>query len=260
MLLVISPAKTLDYDTPPVTPRFTLPAHLEQASELIERLRELSPAQISELMDLSDKLAGLNAARYGSWTPDFTPANAKQALLAFKGDVYTGLNAEDFSEADFDFAQRHLRMLSGLYGVLRPLDLMQPYRLEMGTKLSNARGKNLYEFWGERISQWLNEAMAEQGDNILLNLASNEYFSAVKRKALNARIIDTEFKDLKNGQYKIISFYAKKARGLMARYVIKNQLRDPVALQQFDAQGYRYSAEQSSADKLVFLRDHPQDV
>ena len=242
MLLVISPAKTLDYDPPPVTPRFTLPAHLEQASELIERLRELSPAQISELMDLSDKLAGLNAARYGSWTPDFTPANAKQALLAFKGDVYTGLNAEDFSEADFDFAQRHLRMLSGLYGVLRPLDLMQPYRLEMGTKLSNARGKNLYEFWGERISQWLNEAMAEQGDNILLNLASNEYFSAVKRKALNARIIDTEFKDLKNGQYKIIGFYAKKARGLMARYVIKERLSNPEDLKAFDYQGYRYSA------------------
>ena len=259
MLLVISPAKTLDYDTPPVTPRFTLPAHLEQASELIERLRELSPAQISELMDLSDKLAGLNAARYGSWTPDFTPANAKQALLAFKGDVYTGLNAEDFSEADFDFAQRHLRMLSGLYGVLRPLDLMQPYRLEMGTKLSNARGKNLYEFWGERISQWLNEAMAEQGDNILLNLASNEYFSAVKRKALNARIIDTEFKDLKNGQYKIISFYAKKARGLMARYVIKERLQDPAGLKDFNAQGYRFSSEHSKADSLVFLRDHADD-
>lgn len=259
MLLVISPAKTLDYDTPPVTPRFTLPAHLEQASELIERLRELSPAQISELMDLSDKLAGLNAARYGSWTPDFTPANAKQALLAFKGDVYTGLNAEDFNEADFDFAQRHLRMLSGLYGVLRPLDLMQPYRLEMGTKLSNAHGKNLYEFWGERISQWLNEAMAEQGDNILLNLASNEYFSVVKRKALNARIIDTEFKDLKNGQYKIISFYAKKARGLMARYVIKERLSNPEDLKAFDYQGYRYSAEQSKPDSLVFLRDQPQD-
>ena len=259
MLLVISPAKTLDYDTPPVTPRFTLPAHLEQASELIERLRELSPAQISELMDLSDKLAGLNAARYGSWTPDFTPANAKQALLAFKGDVYTGLNAEDFSEADFDFAQRHLRMLSGLYGVLRPLDLMQPYRLEMGTKLSNARGKNLYEFWGERISQWLNEAMADQGDNILLNLASNEYFSAVKRKALNARIIDTEFKDLKNGQYKIISFYAKKARGLMARYVIKERLSNPEDLKAFDYHGYRYSSEPSKPDSLVFLRDQPQD-
>ncbi|WCD79453.1 peroxide stress protein YaaA [Pseudomonas sp. TUM22785] len=259
MLLVISPAKTLDYETPPVTPRHTQPQHLDHAQELIQQLRTLAPNEIAELMHLSDKLAGLNAARYGSWHPEFTPANAKQALLAFKGDVYTGLDAESFAEADFDFAQRHLRMLSGLYGLLRPLDLMQPYRLEMGTKLANARGKDLYAFWGERISGWLNAALAEQGDDILLNLASNEYFSSVKRKALNARIIDTEFKDLKNGQYKIISFYAKKARGLMARYVIKERLTDPQGLKDFDYQGYRYSAEASSADKLVFLRDTPQD-
>ena len=259
MLMVISPAKTLDYETPPATTRFTQPEYLDHAQELIGQLRELSPAQIAELMHLSDKLAGLNAARFGSWQPNFTLANAKQALLAFKGDVYTGLAAEDFSEADFDFAQRHLRMLSGLYGVLRPLDLMQPYRLEMGTKLANARGKDLYAFWGERISGWLNQALAEQGDEVLLNLASNEYFGAVKRKALNARVIDTEFKDLKNGQYKIISFYAKKARGLMARYVIKHRLSQPEQLKTFDSQGYRYSPEQSSADKLVFLRDQPQD-
>ena len=259
MLLVISPAKTLDYDTPPATARFTQPQFLDHAQELIGQLRQMSPQQIGELMHLSDKLAALNVARYGSWQPDFTPANAKQALLAFKGDVYTGLAAEDFSEEDFDFAQAHLRMLSGLYGVLRPLDLMQPYRLEMGTKLANARGANLYEFWGERISGWLNEALAEQGDDILLNLASNEYFGAVKRKALNARIIDTEFKDLKNGQYKIISFYAKKARGLMARYVIKERIRDPEQLKAFDYQGYRYSAEQSKPDSLVFLRDHAED-
>ena len=220
-------------------------------------LREMTPAQIGSLMSLSDKLAGLNAARYASWHPDFSPANAKQALLAFKGDVYTGLAAEDFDAADFDFAQRHLRMLSGLYGVLRPLDLMQPYRLEMGTKLANARGANLYEFWGERISAWLNQDLAEQGDAVLLNLASNEYFGAVKRKALDARIIDTEFKDLKNGQYKIISFYAKKARGLMARYVIKERLTDPEGLKDFDYAGYRFAAEESSADRLVFLRDHP---
>lgn len=259
MLLVISPAKTLDYDTPPATARFTQPQFLDHAQKLIGQLREMSPAQIGELMHLSDKLAALNVARYGSWRPDFTPDNAKQALLAFKGDVYTGLNAEDFSEADFDFAQAHLRMLSGLYGVLRPLDLMQPYRLEMGTKLANARGNNLYDFWGERISGWLDEALAEQGDDVLLNLASNEYFGAVKRKALKARVIDTEFKDLKNGQYKIISFYAKKARGLMARYVIKERIRNPERLKDFDYQGYRYSAEQSGPDSLVFLRDHPQD-
>ena len=259
MLLVISPAKTLDYDTPPVTARYSFPEHLEHSQELIEQLRTLSPQQVAELMSLSDKLAALNVARFGSWQPEFTPQNAKQALLAFKGDVYTGLNAEDFSEADFTFAQAHLRMLSGLYGVLRPLDLMQPYRLEMGTKLANTRGKDLYAFWGDRISAWLNQALAAQGDDVLVNLASNEYFSAVQRKALRARVIDTEFKDLKNGQYKIISFYAKKARGLMARYVIKERLTDPARLKEFDYQGYRFSEEQSTSDRLVFLRDQPED-
>ncbi|MES2869363.1 MAG: peroxide stress protein YaaA [Pseudomonadota bacterium] len=256
MLMVISPAKTLDYTTPPATARFTQPQYLDHSQELIEQLRELSPQQIGELMHLSDKLSGLNAARFGSWTPAFTPENAKQALLAFKGDVYTGLNAEDFNETDFDYAQTHLRMLSGLYGLLRPLDLMMPYRLEMGTKLANARGKDLYAFWGTRLSEWLNEALIEQGDDVLLNLASNEYFSAVKKSALNARIINTEFKDLKNGQHKIISFYAKKARGMMSRFVIKERINNPEHLKQFDDQGYRFSAEQSKPDLLVFLRDH----
>jgi cytoplasmic iron level regulating protein YaaA (DUF328/UPF0246 family) len=259
MLMVLSPAKTLDYETPPITERFTQPQYLDHSQELISQLRELSPAQISELMHLSDKLAGLNAARFGSWTPDFTPANAKQALLAFKGDVYTGLDANSLAEADLDYAQQHLRMLSGLYGLLRPLDLMMPYRLEMGTKLANARGKDLYAFWGERISEWLNEALAEQGDDILLNLASNEYFGAVKRKALKARIIDTEFRDLKNGQYKIISFYAKKARGLMSRFVITERIDAPAKLKEFDLQGYRYSAKDSNIDKLVFLRDNADE-
>jgi cytoplasmic iron level regulating protein YaaA (DUF328/UPF0246 family) len=255
MLMVISPAKTLDYDTPPTTKRFTQPEHLDHAQQLIGQLRDLSPQQVGELMHLSDKLAALNVARYGSWTPAFTPENAKQALLAFKGDVYTGLNASDFSEQDFDFAQKHLRMLSGLYGVLRPLDLMQPYRLEMGTKLSNARGKDLYAFWGERISNWLNDALAAQGDDVLLNLASNEYFGAVKRSALNARVIDVDFKDMKNGQYKIISFYAKKARGLMTRYVITERIEQPEQLKKFAYDGYRYSPDDSSPDHLVFLRD-----
>ena len=256
MLMVISPAKTLDYETPPATQRFTQPLYLDHSQALIGQLRELSPQQIGELMHLSDKLSGLKAARFGSCTTAFTPENAKQALLAFKGDVYTGLNAVDFSEADFDYAQNHLRMLSGLYGLLRPLDLMMPYRLEMGTKLANARGKDLYAFWGTRISEWLNEALAAQGDDVLLNLASNEYFSAVKKSALNARIINTEFKDLKNGQHKIISFYAKKARGMMSRFVIKERINCPEQLKQFDAQGYYYSAEQSKPDLLVFLRDH----
>jgi cytoplasmic iron level regulating protein YaaA (DUF328/UPF0246 family) len=255
MLMVISPAKTLDFETPPVTKRYTQPQFLDHSQELISQLRDLTPAQIGELMHLSDKLSGLNAARFGSWNPAFTPKNAKPALLAFKGDVYTGLDADTLSEADLDYAQKHLRMLSGLYGLLRPLDLMQPYRLEMGTKLANARGKDLYAFWGNRISEWLNEALKEQGDDVLLNLASNEYFSAVKRPALNARVIETEFRDQKNGQYKIISFYAKKARGMMSRFVISERISKPQDLAQFDAHGYRYDKALSSPDKLIFLRD-----
>jgi len=258
MLMVISPAKTLDYSTPPVTQTHSQPEYLAQSAELIALLREMSPAQISELMQLSDKLAGLNVARYASWQPPFTLDNAKQALLAFKGDVYTGLTAEDFSEQDFVFAQQHLRILSGLYGLLRPLDLMQPYRLEMGTRLANQQGKDLYAFWGTQISQWLNQALAQQGDNLLLNLASNEYFSAIKKDALNAQIIDTEFRDLKNGQYKIISFYAKKARGLMARFVIKERVQQMEALKDFNAEGYYFSPQHSSENRLVFLRDTPQ--
>ncbi|WP_150301242.1 peroxide stress protein YaaA [Pseudomonas profundi] len=255
MLMVISPAKTLDYETPPSTERHTLPRHLEHSKELIEILQDKSVQDIAKLMKLSDKLAALNVARYGSWSETFTTENSKQALLAFKGDVYTGLAAEDFSEADFDFAQKHLRMLSGLYGTLRPLDLMQPYRLEMGTKLANPRGKDLYAFWDERISESLNQALAEQGDDILLNLASQEYFGAVKPRALKARVIDTVFKDRKNGEYKIISFYAKKARGLMARYVIKERVTDPEGLKDFDLDGYRFNSASSSANKLVFLRE-----
>lgn len=254
MLMVISPAKTLDYDTPPVIEQSTQPRFVEHSVELIDVLREKSPQDIAKLMSLSDKLASLNVARYGSWERESTPQNAKQALLAFKGDVYTGLNAEDFSADDFAFAQQHLRMLSGLYGLLRPLDLMQPYRLEMGTKLANPRGKDLYTFWGDRISQWLNEDLAAQGDQVLVNLASQEYFGAVKPKALNARVIDTVFKDQKNGQYKIISFYAKKARGLMARYIIKERLQDPEGLKDFNLEGYRFDPAASSENQLVFLR------
>lgn len=255
MLMVISPAKTLDYQTPPVTQRHTQPEHLEHAAELVAQLRRLSPLQLGELMHLSDRLAGLNAARFDSWTPPFHPGNAKQALLAFRGDVYSGLAADDFSEADFDFAQAHLRILSGLYGILRPLDLMQPYRLEMGTRLANARGKDLYAFWGEQLADWLNQALAAQGDRILLNLASQEYFAAVRRPPLEARVIDTEFRDFKNGQHRIISFYAKKARGMMARFVIKERIQRPEDLKLFDCAGYRLAAELSSENKLVFLRD-----
>lgn len=254
MLIVVSPAKTLDYESPLVTPRFTQPELLDHSAELIKRARELSPDQIASLMKISDKLAGLNAARFAQWQPGFTPANARQALLAFKGDVYTGLAVEDFSEADFDFAQGHLRMLSGLYGVLRPLDLMMPYRLEMGTRLDNRRGKDLYQFWGEVITDHLNEALARQGDEVLINLASDEYFKSVRPKSLKGRIITPVFKDEKNGQFKIISFYAKKARGMMARHIIKHRLTKVEQLTGFNTEGYCFVPEESDASHLMFKR------
>ncbi|MGL4250303.1 MAG: peroxide stress protein YaaA [Aeromonas sp.] len=254
MLIVVSPAKTLDYESPLVTPRFTQPELLDHSAELIKRARELSPDQIASLMKISDKLAGLNAARFAQWQPGFTPANARQAMLAFKGDVYTGLAVEDFSEADFDFAQGHLRMLSGLYGVLRPLDLMMPYRLEMGTRLDNRRGKDLYQFWGEVITDHLNEALARQGDEVLINLASDEYFKSVRPKSLKGRIITPVFKDEKNGQFKIISFYAKKARGMMARHIIKHRLTKVEQLTGFNTEGYYFVPEESDASHLMFKR------
>lgn len=258
MLTVISPAKTLDYETPPITETATLPEFSDHSAELIRQLRELSVQDIAVLMKLSDKLAALNVARYESWQPEFTRENAKQALLAFKGDVYTGLDAESFSETDLEFAQQNLRMLSGLYGLLKPLDLMQPYRLEMGTKFANSRGKDLYAFWGSIITEKLNELLAEQGSDVLVNLASNEYFKVVKKKELKARIITPVFKDQKNGQYKIISFYAKKARGLMSRYIIQHQISDPEQLKDFDLEGYRFAETMSEGDTLTFIRDHAE--
>lgn len=254
MLMVISPAKTLDYTTPLATSRYTQPALLEKSQQLIAVARDLSPAQIASLMSISDKLALLNAQRFNDWQPEFTPDNARQAILAFKGDVYTGLQAETFSEADFDFAQQHLRMLSGLYGVLRPLDLMQPYRLEMGTKLANPAGKDLYSFWGETLTQALNEALAAQGDDVMINLASDEYFKAIQPKKLQGRLIKPVFLDEKNGKFKIISFYAKKARGLMCRYIIENRLQQAEQLKQFDLEGYFFDEENSRADEWVFKR------
>ena len=258
MLTVVSPAKTLDYETAPVTETFSQPQFLDHSQLLIDELKQLSVQDVAELMKLSDKLASLNVARYESWTPQFSVANAKQALLAFKGDVYTGLDAETLAEDDFTFAQQHLRILSGLYGVLKPLDLMQPYRLEMGTKLPNSRGKNLYEFWGETICNHLNNELQESGTQVLVNLASNEYYKAAKEKNINARIITPAFKDWKNGQYKMISFYAKKARGLMARYIIENRIDEPEALKNFDVEGYRFAESMSEGDTWVFIRDHEE--
>lgn len=254
MLILISPAKTLDYQSPLATTRYTQPELLDHSQRLIDVARKLSAPQIKALMGISDKLADLNATRFHDWQPDFTPDNARQAILAFKGDVYTGLQAETFSEEDFDFAQQHLRMLSGLYGVLRPLDLMQPYRLEMGIRLENTQGSDLYQFWGETITQKLNEALAAQGDKVIVNLASDEYFRAVKPKLLDGEIIKPVFLDEKNGKFKVISFYAKKARGLMSRYIIQNRLKTPAQLKDFAVDGYAFDEEMSGKGELVFKR------
>jgi hypothetical protein len=255
MLIVVSPAKTLDYDSPLATQTYTLPELTDHSSELMEVCRELTPMDIASLMKVSDKIAGLNAARFAEWQPEFTTENARQAILAFKGDVYTGLAAETMTDEDFAYTQQHLRMLSGLYGLLRPLDLMQPYRLEMGTKLANPRGANLYQFWGSVITEKLNAALAEQGDNILINLASNEYFKSVKPKSLDAQLITPVFKDCKNGNYKVISFYAKKARGMMARYIIDNRIKSVDELKQFDVAGYYFVPAESTSKELVFKRE-----
>jgi hypothetical protein len=254
MLIVISPAKTLDYETVPKTKVFTTPDFLDYSQQLINRLRNFSSLDISDLMNVSSKIADLNFDRYESWETPFTQKNAKQAILAFKGDVYTGLDAETFKADDFKFAQKHLRVLSGLYGLLRPLDLMQPYRLEMGTKLKTDAGKNLYEFWGLDITDGLNKQLKKIKSNTLINLASNEYFKSVKPKELNAEIITPAFKEFKNGEYKMIGIYAKKARGLLSRYIIKNKLSDPEDIKSFNEDGYRYNKKLSKADNWVFTR------
>ncbi|WP_394129747.1 peroxide stress protein YaaA [Shewanella maritima] len=255
MLVLVSPAKTLDYENPAPTTQFTQPTMLEQSQSLIEICRELTPADVASLMKVSDKIAALNVARFGDWQPEFTLDNAKQAIYAFKGDVYTGFDAESMTSVQQASAQAHLRILSGLYGLLKPLDLMMPYRLEMGTKLANSGGANLYAFWGESITHEVNKALSQQGDDIIVNLASNEYFKAVKPKSLQGQLVTPVFKDCKKGQYKVISFFAKKARGLMARYIIDNQLTALEQLQAFDLDGYYYSAEQSTANSPVFLRE-----
>ena len=254
MLIVISPAKTLDFETPPKVPTFTIPDFLDDSAELIDELRSYEPYRLGDLMGISPKLADLNSNRYHNWSLPFTADNAKQSVLAFKGDVYTGLDADSMSADDLQFAQAHLRILSGLYGVLKPLDLMQPYRLEMGTKLKNRRGKDLYDFWDDRINKTLNDELAGQDSPVLVNLASNEYFKSVQPERLNARIVTPTFKEARNGDYKFISFTAKKARGLMSRYIIRNRLAEPDDLRGFDLEGYRYNAALSDADTPVFTR------
>jgi cytoplasmic iron level regulating protein YaaA (DUF328/UPF0246 family) len=254
MLLLLSPAKSLNFEPHSSTAAHTQPLFVKQAAELIDILKQKSPQEIASLMRLSDALAGLNVARYAAWTPKFTVKNAKQAVLAFDGDVYDGLAAKTLAPQELAWLQNHLCILSGLYGVLRPLDFMQPYRLEMGTNLANASGGNLYQFWGSQISDYLNQCLKSDKTPVIVNLASVEYFKAVDPKTLKARVVDCVFEDFKDGNYKIISFYAKRARGLMARFAASNRLTQPEQLEGFDLDCYKFVPAASSADKLVFRR------
>jgi cytoplasmic iron level regulating protein YaaA (DUF328/UPF0246 family) len=254
MLLLLSPAKSLNYDTPlaPHTP--TAPLFVKQSQELIALLRAQSVQDIAHLMSLSDKLAALNVARYQAWSTRATVKNARSAVLAFDGDVYDGLNARSLAEGELAWAQEHLCILSGLYGVLRPLDLMQPYRLEMGTRLANPLGRDLYHFWGSQIADYLNKRLRADISPVVINLASQEYFKAVDTQALKARVVECVFEELRNGQYKIVSFSAKRARGMMARFAVTNQLVQPDQLRAFDEDGYAWDGAHSTPQRLVFRR------
>lgn len=258
MLLVISPAKTLDYESPFAISACSCPDYLDHAELLVERARHYSAQDLMAIMEVSEKIAQLNVERFRDWHTPFTPENARAALLAFKGEVYGGLEAESFSDGDFEFAQSHLRILSGLYGLLRPLDLMQPYRLEMGRRIDNVRGRNLYEFWGSIITEGLNaqlQALASSGGSkTLINLASAEYFKAVKPKLLQAEIITPEFKDYKNGEYRMMGVYAKRARGLLSRYIIQNRITAPEAIKDFAGEGYGFNEALSKGNQWVFTR------
>lgn len=258
MLALVSPAKTLDYESALPTDVHTLPRLLEHSQELIDVSRKLTAADLSSLMSVSEKIAKLNVERFNDWQSELNFSNSRQALFAFKGDVYTGLDAYNLNEQHIEFAQNHLRMLSGLYGLLRPLDLMMPYRLEMGTKLNNPRGHNLYQFWGDRITHLINDDLEQANSELLVNIASDEYYKSIIERKVKAEIIKPVFLDQKNGKYKVISFYAKKARGLMARYIIENQLNQAEDLKSFNSEGYYFDAESSLKGELVFKRDEQQ--
>lgn len=254
MLLLLSPAKTLDYERVAPVAAEGRPHFADRAAELIDLLRERTPAQIAELMSLSESLAQLNAARYAAWRPRFTSSNSKPALFAFNGDVYEGLDAGSLGEDDIAWAHEHLGILSGLYGVLRPLDSLQPYRLEMGTRLANAKGKDLYAFWGDAIARHLNRRLSREAAPIVVNLASEEYFRSVDQRVLKARVLQCVFEEWKPAGWKIVSFHAKRARGLMARHAILTRARTPEVLQQFRLEGYAFDRGASEPDRLVFRR------
>lgn len=254
MITLISPAKKLDYESDVCTEEFTIPEGLDRSAQLINKLQKTSKKGISELMSLSDNLTDLNVERYATWTKDFSEGQRRQALLAFKGDVYQGMKNDELTKADLKFAQDHLRILSGLHGLLRPLDLIKPYRLEMGTKLSVQGKKNLYEFWSDEVTERLNQALSASGNDTICNLASNEYFKAVDTKKLNGNIITPVFKDMKNGKLKVIFLYAKQARGMMAGYILRNRINNAEDLKGFDDGGYRFTEDLSDETTWVFTR------
>ena len=254
MIIVLSPAKTLDYDFE-ANNKHSVPSFLGQSSELIKQLKQKEPKDIASLMGLSDKLASLNYDRYQSWTASKKASNdSKPSMLVFKGDVYQGLDAQSFGARDLNFAQKHLRVLSGLHGLLRPLDLIQPYRLEMGTRLTTRRGSNLYQFWGDKVTDNINKALAQQTSKVLVNLASNEYYKVVQPARIMGQILNINFKELRDGKYRFVSFSAKKARGLMARYMIDNRITQPNQLRQFDVENYAFNDALSSEDEWIFTR------
>ncbi|MCP3673061.1 MAG: peroxide stress protein YaaA [Gammaproteobacteria bacterium] len=254
MLIALSPAKSLDFERPVSTSKFTMPEFLDDSQELVDQLKDFTPDQLATLMKISDKLSSLNVARFGSWTLPFTPENAKQAILCFTGDVYRGLDATTLDHKGLDYAQNKVRILSGLYGILKPLDLMQPYRLEMSSRLKNTKGKDLYTFWGDKLNAKVSAELAKNEFPTLINLASKEYFTSLKLPTLQFPVITPVFKDWKNGQYKHINFYAKKARGLMTRYAIDNKIEDPQVLKNFDYEGYQFDESLSSENGWIFTR------
>ena len=254
MIIVLSPAKSLDLETPVRTRKFSQPEFLADAGMLVKDLKKFNPEELSELMNMSSKLGALNYERYASWHPPFNKDNARPAIFTFIGDVYQGLEANTFSVADLNYAQKHLRILSGLYGILKPLDLMQPYRLEMGTRLATGKGDDLYAYWGDRLTKSLNKELADEKKKVLVNLASNEYFNAIQARDLDGKVITPAFKDFSSGKYRFLSFYAKQARGMMAAFIIKNRISSIEKLKEFDTAGYRYSEQDSTENKPVFLR------
>jgi cytoplasmic iron level regulating protein YaaA (DUF328/UPF0246 family) len=254
MFIIISPAKTIDFETKIGYAKYTLPEHLGKSEHLVQQLRKMSPQELSGLMNISTKLAVLNYNRYKEWHLPFNDQNARQAIFVFKGEVFRGIDIERFSDEELEYTQNHLRILSGLHGTLRPLDLIQPYRLEMGIKLTGKEYKNLYEFWSNEITYSVQAALDQQGDNLLINLASDEYFKSINTKQLNARIITPIFKEYKNGTYKFLSVYGKKARGMMTRFILQNKLRKADNLKLFEEEGYYYNENLSSEDQPVFTR------